>query len=163
MTDMKSHALELAGVYGFCVFPVTAPSHYGSAPGKRPLIKEWPQLATTDPQQIEAWWSRWPEANIGVATGRPSNIWVLDVDMKSGGPDGLSTLRKLEQEMGPFPDTLTAITGSGGLHLYFRYDPEAPVRSRADVLPGIDVRGDGGYVVAPPSLHVSGSRYKWKN
>lgn len=95
---------------------------------------------------------------VGLATGERSGVVVIDLDRKNG-IDGLESLSAL----GDVPETLTARTGSGGLHLYFRH-PGIPVKNSAGVLgPGIDVRGDGGYVVLPPSPHRSGGRYEWLN
>lgn len=156
---MKKEALTLASQHGFHVFPVSSPLAGGPAAGKRPLVKAWQDVATVDPKSIEEWWDRWPEANIGIATGAKSSVWVLDVDVKK--EDGFASLRKLDQELGGLPETLKAKSGSGGLHLYFRYEQGSRIPSRTGVLPGLDVRGDGGYIVAPPSLHISGNHYEW--
>lgn len=100
-----------------------------------------------------------PEANLGIVTGPGSGIFVLDVDDKIDGI-GSQTLSGLEEKFGALPETLTAKTGSGR-HLYFKH-PGAKVYTRAGELgPGLDVRGDGGYVVAPPSVHANGNRYEW--
>jgi hypothetical protein len=125
--------------------------------GKEPMFKGWPELATTDPQRISNWWSS-GAFNIGVVTGPASGIWVLDVD----GEDGESTLRALEIEYDALPPTVEAITGKGR-HLYFRWPQGIEIgnsQCRPD-LPGIDWRGNGGYVLAPPSIHPSGRRYCW--
>lgn len=99
-----------------------------------------------------------PGYGVGLATGERSGVVVIDLDRKNG-VDGLESLRAL----GSIPDTLASRTGSGGLHLYFRW-PGFAVKNSAGVLgPGIDVRGDGGYVVLPPSPHRSGGRYFWIN
>ncbi len=114
--------------------------------------------ATIDEAVIRSWWSRWPDANIGLATGAESGLLVIDLD----GPEGLASWQRLIDEHGPV-DTLEIRTGSGGRHLYFQYPAEGEFGNRTKVLPGIDVRGerDGkrGYVVAPPSMHISGNRY----
>lgn len=115
--------------------------------------------ATTDAAAIEAWWRRWPHANIGIATGNHNNnghsggpgLVVLDVD----GTEGLAELKALVAKHGPLPATLAARTGNG-LHLYFVGDG---VRSSARGK--LHVRGTGGYVVAPPSVHPSGRIYAW--
>ena len=160
--NMAAEALRLAERYNFAVFPVQPPVIGDPKTGKLPLIKGWPEAATTDPIQIETWWSRRPNANIGVATGKKSDVWVLDVDVKH---DGLASLDKLAAESGEdWLPTMTALTGSFGLHFYFRYDASRPVKnSVSKIAPGLDVRGDGGYVVAPPSLHAIGNRYTWMN
>jgi len=125
---------------------------------KRPLIAwlEYQQRrAQTD--EIEGWFQRWPQANLGVVTGWVSRLVVLDIDPHHGGD---ASLAKLVEEHGALPKTLEAVTGGGGVHLYFDH-PGGLVSNRAGVAPGIDVRGDGGYIVAPPSVHPSGRRYRW--
>jgi putative DNA primase/helicase len=110
------------------------------------------------PEQIEAWWRCWPNANVGVATGAVSGIWVLDVDPDKGGDRSLAEFEALFETLGP---TWRVETGGGGLHYWFRA-PGEPLRSNAGRLgPGLDVRADGGYVVAPPSRHRSGHAYRW--
>ena len=129
--------------------------------GKLPRIKEWQLAATTDEAQIRAWWKRWPTADIGVATGEESGIYVLDVDPAKGGD---KSLLKLVDRTGPIEYVAHCITGSGGDH-YYRQHPGGHVANGANVfgpeLPGLDIRGDGGFVVAPPSLHANGERYSW--
>lgn len=140
-----------------------------SDPGKHPRVP-WKDNATTDADQIDRWWSKWPDANIGVVTGPDSGIWVLDLDNKKSVDigDGLligqgtHSLRVLEDMYGSLPETLTQITGSGGQHFVFAYpDTDQPYGNRAALVPGVDVRGAGGYIVAPPSNHKSGARYTW--
>ena len=117
--------------------------------------------ATTDPETIAGWWSGWPNSNIGIATGSKSNIWVLDID----GTVGAEELLKLEQRFGALPATVTAVTGGGGRHLYFRlpdFDGAPVIKNTASVLAtAVDTRGEGGYVVAPPSIHPNGGSYVW--
>jgi hypothetical protein len=125
--------------------------------GKEPAIKDNLKRATTDPNWIAGWWNA-HNYNIGIATGTDSGIWVLDVD----GDEGEATLRELEKQYGVLPLTVEVITGKGR-HLYWRWPVGRVIRniqSRA-ALPGIDVRGDGGYVLAPPSIHPSGRVYAW--
>jgi hypothetical protein len=102
-------------------------------------------------------WRRHPEDNIGIATGRPSGVDVLDVDVDK---DGLGTFRDLRQRYGEPEKTALVQTGSGGYHLFFDH-VGAVANSQGRLGAGLDVRGDGGYVVAPPSLHRSGRRYRW--
>ena len=117
--------------------------------GKRPITRNGHWDATTDPRVIERWWERWPSANVGVPTGKKSGLVVLDVDLHAGGPESLA---KLERAGGPVPKTAKARTGGGGIHIFFRDPPEAEIRNSAGLLgPGLDVRGEGGYVVVPPS------------
>src|SRR5262249_58094604 len=97
-----------------------------------------------------------PAANIGVATGKPSGIFVVDVD----GVDAEAELRKLEAQHGALPPTIEVITARGR-HVYFKM-PAAPIRNSTGKLgPGLDIRATGGYVFAPPSIHPTGRRYPW--
>lgn len=140
---------------GLAVFPL-------EEKGKRPKTRNGCKDATTDAAQVKAWWQQWPNANIGIATGKRSGgIFVIDLDIdEDKGIDGYHTLEDWQRENGCFPDTWTAITGRGGYHLYFKTKNE--VRNRAGIIDGVDVRGDGGYVVAPPSIHQNGNRYEWE-
>ena len=101
--------------------------------------------------EVTSWWQQFPNANIGIVTGKISDITVVDVDVKSGGLETIKTLA--------LPATLTAKTGGGGWHYYYRYTPD--IQTGSGRLTGIDIRNDGGYVVAPPSMHQSGIRYEW--
>jgi Bifunctional DNA primase/polymerase, N-terminal/Primase C terminal 1 (PriCT-1) len=123
---------------------------------KRPATPHGLKDATTDPIEIENWWHQNPNCNIAIATGAVSGVFVIDLD----GADAEAELRKLEQEHGDLPATVESITARGR-HLFFRC-PDKPIRNSAGkIAPGIDVRGDGGYVVAPPSVHPSGKSYAW--
>jgi hypothetical protein len=113
--------------------------------------------ASTDPVQIDRWWQQWPDANIGTVTGVQSGVLVFDVDPRNGGDQ---SYKQLQIEIpDAFADLLEVRTGSGGVHLYFECRNHIP--SRANIRPGIDIKADGGYVVAPPSRHISGSRYRF--
>lgn len=149
--DQKEAALRWAA-QGRAVFPLWWRYEDGrcacglplcGSPGKHPRISKGFHVATTDKKQIRAWWTRWPHANIGMATGRPSGLVVLDVDEDVG----IKSMNKIDE---PVPDTYTVVTQGGGLHLYFKA-PDHEVRGRIRFLPGLDLRGDGGYVVVPPS------------
>ena len=118
------------------------------APGKHPTTAHGARDATSVRDQIREWWRKNPEANIGIRPG--GGFLVLDVD-------SLESLQALVEQHGALPETLTGGTGSGGLHYCFKTDQ--PIRNSGKVGPGIDVCGDGGYVVAPPSIHSSGRRY----
>jgi len=148
-TTSAAAALYLAN--GWSVLPVRARD-------KRPLIR-WEALQTKKPSDSELaeWFRRWPDANIGIVTGEISNLIVIDVDPQHGGDD---SLERLQERFGSLPPTVEAATGGGGRHLYFAH-PAVLVRNRAGLAQGIDLRGDGGYVVAPPSVHPSGQRYAW--
>jgi len=121
-----------------------------SSVGKHPRTKNGLRDATKDPDTIRRWWTRWPEANVGIVTGAKSGLVVLDQD----GPEAEESLKDKD-----LPSTLRVSTGKG-IHWYFSH-PGGIVRNFTRRLPGLDLRGDGGYVVAPPSLHSSGHRYEW--
>ena len=152
---MCGWALYYAGM-GLPVFPV-------KGGGKAPLTEHGCKDASTDAGQILKWWERWPDANIGIATGvgdRP--LLVLDVDINHDkGKFGDETLDDLVKRFGDLPETWLCLTGGGGLHYYFFNDDPA-LTIGTNVLPGLDFRSRGGYVVAPPSLHESGNRYEWE-
>lgn len=155
-TRLLSAALSYARHQGWRVFPVDP------VDGKRPKIAKWQEKATTNPEQIRTWWQAWPNANIGIATGERSGIWVLDVDVKDDKP-GHESLSDLESTHGELPATMHAITGSGGSHYYFRCPEGTKVKNSADsIAPGLDVRGSGGFIVAPPSVHSCGRYYEWE-
>ena len=151
--------------YGWPVLPLHTPGPRGcsctatgcGSAGKHPRTGRGLHDASTDPDQIRAWWTRWPDANVGVATGASSRLLVFDVDL----PDGPTSLAELEAEHRGLPSTCEQRTGSGGRQLLFAH-PGGTVGNRARLLPGIDVRGDGGYIVVPPSIHAIGSRYQWR-
>lgn len=143
-------ALDYASV-GFCVFPL-------KPRGKQPITANGSKDATRNKNIITAWWGRNPNANIGIATGNASKIWVLDID----GVEGEESLKKLEARYGALPQSLECITGGGGRHIYFDLPDSVTVKnSTSKIAPCLDVRGDGGYVVAPPSIHESGRAYAW--
>jgi hypothetical protein len=145
-------ALEYAAI-GWRVHPCR--------PGeKKPILDGWQKQATTDSTLIERWWGRTPDANIALATGPGSGIFVLDVD----GPEGERALVELERQHGPLPEIYPQQwTGSGrGWQAFFAYPEGRTIRNSAGRLgPKIDTRGDGGFVVLPPSLHPSGRLYEW--
>lgn len=118
---------------------------------KRPLLADWPRRATTDPARIRRWWQRWPRANIGLACG-PSGLLAVDLDVKNG-VDGLAAWEALAAELGiGEAGTPASDTPSGGRHLLFALAEGTPAGNTAGRLaPGIDTRGDGGYIVLPPS------------
>lgn len=129
------------------------------SPGKHPRTANGFLDATTDEPTIRNWWERWPMANIGLRTGSESGFVVLDVDPRNGGD---ATLADLERKHGVLPDTIESLTGGGGRHIYFAH-PGGYVKGKAQALgEGLDLKGDGGYVIAPPSLHISGRRYEWE-
>jgi len=123
--------------------------------GKHPRTARGLKDASMDETVITGWFAEWPMANIGIVTGEASGLVVLDVD-----PGGEDSLAKLEEQHGALPDTVQSLTGRGR-HLLFKH-PGFPIKNKVAVAPGVDVRGDGGYVVAPPSLHASGKLYAWE-
>lgn len=125
--------------------------------GKHPRTRHGVKDATTSPTQILASLKLYPNANVGVATGERSGLLVVDEDPRNGGTE---TLAELERTYGPLPRTVEVITGGGGRHLYFKH-PGGGVRLRGKLGKGVDVKGEGGYVVGPGSLHASGAFYRW--
>lgn len=120
--------------------------------------------ASNNAAVVEKWWTRFPQANIGIATGKHNGIIVIDVDKDPEKDiDGDEGLKELEKTLGKLPETWEAITGRGGRHLYFKYPEGHTVKNSASAIArGVDVRGDGGYVVAPPSVHKNGTKYEWE-
>ncbi|MFZ6019900.1 MAG: bifunctional DNA primase/polymerase [Chloroflexota bacterium] len=129
--------------------------------GKIPIVAHGVKAASCDPDQILTWWTVEPNADVGIATGRQSGLVVLDVDPRHGGDE---SLMELEAKFGKLPPTPEVLTGGGGRHLYFKYPVGVQhVKCSAGQLgPGLDVRADGGYTVAPPSRHQSGKLYEWE-
>lgn len=115
--------------------------------GKVPLTEHGMLDATTDPRQVEEWWRQWPGANVAIATGAGSGLVVLDVD----GDEGTESLRRLERDHGDLPRMWSVVTPSGGQHFYFRHPGREVPSSAGKLGPGLDIRADGGYVIAPPS------------
>jgi hypothetical protein len=131
---MKKEALQYLLLSGFSVIPV--------GKDKKPLISSWKEYQDRFPteEEVEKWWKDYPEANIGIVTGKISNITVVDVDIHKGASHD------------PFPVTYTVKTGNGGVQLYYTYTPGYTTSANAyRKYPHVDIRGDGGYVVAPPS------------
>lgn len=126
--------------------------------GKVPLLPS-AELAEGEPSIaiVTEWFERWPEANLGVATGASSGIVVFDIEAGGGGDRSMAAL---ERENGTLPPTPIALTGGGSRHLYFSH-PGGWIPNRTSILPGVNVHGDGACVVLPPSLHPSGRPYRW--
>jgi putative DNA primase/helicase len=164
--NLLTEALRYAEL-GLSVVPVHTIKDDGScsckdgetchSPGKHPRTLHGVHDATRDGAEIESFWRKWPDANIGIATGHASGIVVIDIDPRNGG---LETFERLEADFGALPKTPTAFTGGDGAHLLFDL-PQISVR-KGTFGPGVDVLGDGCMMVAPPSLHVSGQRYCWE-
>ena len=128
------------------------------SPGKHPLPFDGLKAATNDKAQHAKWWKANPQANLATLTGEESGIVVVDIDKDKGGFD---TLSEIEEQYGRFPETWEVRTGGGGIHLYFRYPAGEQIGSRNGWKKGIDIKADGGYVLAPPSNHVQGI-YQWE-
>ncbi|MGE0650799.1 MAG: bifunctional DNA primase/polymerase [Alphaproteobacteria bacterium] len=169
MESVHAFALRHAAL-GLAVLPVHRPVDRGgrlycscgrancSSPAKHPVGRLAPRGlldASRDPATLGTWFEgkAW---NIGIATGAASGIVVLDIDPRHGGDEALAAL---EAQHGPLPLTWRFLTGGGGEHVLFRHPGGVVKNSAGKVGPGIDVRGDGGYIVAPPSIHISGRPY----
>jgi putative DNA primase/helicase len=166
--SMLDAALSYAG-RGWRVLPLHNPTDSATGcdcrrascdkPGKHPRILDWTNRATTDEETMRRWFgATWPRANVGIATGVESGLVVVDVDVHSGG---FVSLARLEAMHGPLPSGPRVRTGSGGMHAYFAHPGGHIPNSVGTIAPGIDIRADGGLVVAPPSRHVSGAPYQW--
>jgi hypothetical protein len=164
--DSLDEALK-AAARGWLVFPVHSAENglcsCGNAMcvdvGKHPMTTHGHLEATTDIPTIRRWWAAHPGANLGIRTGRESGIVVLDVDPAAGGDD---SVHALEAQSGSLPHTIRALTGGGGHHQFFAHPGfDVPTKARLAGWAGLDIRGDGGYVVGPPSRHKSGGRYVW--
>ena len=132
---------------------------------KVPLIEGWPDLASTDIDTITNWWSKTHKgAGIGIATGKTANglFFVLDIDDKDG-KSGSDVLHDLETEQGKLPDTVTVLTPTRGRHLYFLTNVEIRNDAGKRLGQGLDIRGNGGYVCAPPSTHPNGKQYAFEH
>jgi len=144
--SMLDNALEYLG-RGWNVIPVSK--------SKRPLLPTWKeyQERRVTEEEIRTWWGKNPTAGVAILTGRISGIVVVDADTEEGAAT-------VERYM--LHSTLEAETGGGGRHYYFKH-PGREVPSLVRFMPGVDIRGDGGYVVVPPSPHASGRRYRWRH
>lgn len=164
-TRRIDYALRYAEL-GFSVFPlhwITSARRCSCddgdcrSPGKHPLPIKGVKEASRDPLVIEAWWQRWPEANIGMAMGQASGVFAVDVDPRNGGD---VTIEALQAKHGRLPDSINAMTGGGGQHLLFRFEPGRQLPGKLGN--GVDVKGEGGYIVVEPSIHASGVAYAWE-
>lgn len=162
--QLLSAALDYAA-RSWLVIPLHTPHGYGcscgradcTSVGKHPRTRNGSKDASRDRATIRAWWKKWPDANVGIATGPESGLLVLDVDGKAGE----ESLIELERRGFILPDTYSVRTGSGGHHHYFAWPKGADVRNSARrIAPGLDIRGTGGLVAAEPSLHKSGRHYE---
>ncbi|MEM8971056.1 MAG: DUF3987 domain-containing protein [Pseudomonadota bacterium] len=154
--QLIEHTLYLTQTVGVPVFPCDAAT-------KQPLTKNGFKDASRDLAQIRAWWSRHPNAMIGMPTGEASGIDAIDLDIdQAKGLDGVKALSEVAQEAGyEIPVTQGTRTPRGGRHLYFRHKPGGLRNRTAAIKPGIDIRGEGGYVIMPGSVRADGLFYEW--
>lgn len=152
--NMVDHAINYAQKMMWAVFPCGT--------NKQPIIPKERggngcNDATTDIEQIKKWWKEYPDASIGLACGPKSGVWVLDIDLPKG-PESLDTL---QFNNGQLPQTLTQKTGGGGQQYIWKWNGHNIRNSTSKVSENIDVRGEGGYIILPPSSHPSGNSYEW--
>ncbi|HEX7998663.1 MAG TPA: bifunctional DNA primase/polymerase [Pyrinomonadaceae bacterium] len=150
--DMLTAALDYVNYDDVPAFPVKA--------DKSPYTPNGFKDATRDPATVRLHWRKFPDANIGIPTGEASGWLVLDIDPRHGGDASLTAL--IEEHGDAWLETMQSRTGGGGHHIIFAYPQGSNIRNSAGRLgEGIDVRGEGGYIIAAPSLHGSGRRYEW--
>lgn len=155
MPDSENSLLAAALAYAAMGLPV-----FPCAPRtKIPRTEHGFLDATTDEATIRGWWTRWPLANIGMPTGKPAGCFAVDIDPAKGGDE---SIERLESEHGRLPDTTESHTGGGGRHKLFGHPGGYVKCSESELAPGVDIKGDGGYIVLPPSIHPSGKPYVWE-
>jgi Bifunctional DNA primase/polymerase, N-terminal/Primase C terminal 2 (PriCT-2)/AAA domain len=160
LDQCRSAALAYAKM-GWAVFPAPTSGEKKSLKSARRTKNGQPWGKTTDPDEIRSDYAKWKNANVGIATGAASKIWVLDLDVKEG-VDGIRSLAALEQQYGGLPATLKAASPSGSVHYYWLWPADRSVHNSTSVIaPGIDVRGEGGMVLAPPSVRPGKGKYAW--
>lgn len=161
--------VEVARSYtkrGWAIIPLHSPVATGcscgnttciKSAGKHPRTRTGLKEASLNEERATEWWTAWPNANIGIVTGEISNLLVVDIDPRHGGDQSWELLEAQHGKV----STVAVITGSGGRHYYFCH-PGRKIGNTSNRLgPGIDTRGDGGYIVAPGSIHKTGKRYEW--
>ncbi len=154
MRNIFNH-VNLYSHMGLPMIPLFTPRSKGLN-GKIPAIKAWQNKATVNRDQLNTWFKNPSTQNVGILTGESSGLLVLDIDPRNGGEGSLIEIEKL---YGPVPRTPLVHTGGGGYHFYFK--THSAIQSYQNILPGIDVKANGGFIVAPPSLHASGKYYAW--
>jgi hypothetical protein len=148
--SMKNHALNYA-VNGWYVFPCKKGA-------KEPLTIHGLVDASNDPTQINKWWDRWPNANIGINTGK-SGLVILDVDPRNGGNESLEKLISIHSR--EFLSPVEVKTGGDGKHYYYAAKENKNQSLPGSLGAGLDLIGGNKYVIAPPSIHKSGNAYIW--
>ena len=160
LDQCRSAALAYAKM-GWGVFPALESGEKKSHKSARRTKNGKPWGWTTDEHEIRSDYAKWKNANVGIVTGAASKLWVLDLDMKEA-VDGTKSLAALEQQYGKLPPTLTAVSPSGSVHYYWLWpEGRAVHNSTSGIAPGIDVRGEGGMVIAPPSVRPGKGAYAW--
>ena len=164
-TTAKAEAAFEYIAMGFPVIPLCWPNpdgscgcgrgHEGKSIGKVPLTEHGLNDATQTQAGANEYWGKWPNANVAIVI--PQGYFVLDVDAQHGGHESLDIIQEQHAKL---PKTMSVITGGGGLHLWFKADGIRNTTAFAG-FSGLDIRGIGGYVVAPPSIHRSGNEYAW--
>jgi len=159
LSNVGKAALEMAKIFSWKVFPCNPLD-------KRPMISRDKgghgfKDATSEPKIIAQWWAQYPNAMIGVATGGTSGFFAVDLDRKEGKGDGLATWRQWEMDANASPSvTRQHRTPSTGRHLLFRYIPGVGSVPLGKLGEGVEIKGDGGYIVVPPSVMSSGQVYE---
>ena len=157
-------ALHYAAGNGWDVFPVPPGTKKSHKDAEHSGGRKWGK--TKDLTEIQDDFTHWPEAGVGIPTGVDNGIFVVEADTKAGhGVDGLASIAALEATYGPLPSTLMAASPSGSIHRYFKH-PGAGIKvknSASEIAPAVDVRGDGGMVVAPPTVRPGVGAYRWLN
>lgn len=167
--SMLDAALDYA-TKGYAVFPVhhmnggkCSCGKWTCSQGKHPRISKWQNKASTRVSQIKEWWAKWPDDNIGIATGQKSNLVIIDIDPRNGGDNSLQSLIDSYDDIKPSLDTHTVSTGGKGIHYYYSIDRPFKSTKKHSLGVGIDVQADGKYIIAPPSNHASGDTYSVSN
>lgn len=166
MTDVAHWAANYADRLGWAVFPLHGIDKHHRCrgcggehcAGKHPIPRHWDRTIGSATAALSIWRPDLGQRGIGLVCGPKSGVWVLDVDIGTGGAE---TLAQLEQAHGALPLTWRARTGTGGQHIFFRAADDKIRNSASQVMPGLDVRGAGGFVVLPPSPHRNGHAYEW--
>jgi archaellum biogenesis ATPase FlaH len=156
MGDILDAALEYAEA-GYAVIPVKRSD-------KAPYTPNGLEDASKDATMIRQWWQHWPEANVAIVCGHISgDLFVIDIDIKPDkGKYGDEELLKWQGAYGDFPETVRQRTGSGGQHQFFTHPDIALYKNKVNAIPGIDIRGEGSYVVVAPSVYEDGRVYEWE-
>ncbi|MDO8396406.1 MAG: bifunctional DNA primase/polymerase [Bradyrhizobium sp.] len=146
---------------GHTVFPVPPGEKKSHKSKKHSGGQNWGQ--TRLPEEVRRDFSQWPNANVGLPTGSHTGFFVVEADTVQGhAVDGIASLTALQEKYGPLPPTRTARSPSGSVHYYFKLPPGVEIKNSASsIAPGVDVRGEGGMVVAPPSIKPGRGRYEW--